>query len=328
MAASAQPTALSAGYVPLMGHAVAPRTLDKYTQAFNLFLAFCDERAALVSTARDVDRLLMHYIQHLYDNGRPFHLAACAVFGLQHHSPWMAQQLASAKLALKGWRRLQPSDSHPPLTWELTCLLSAWMARRGEHEAALAMLVGFDCYLRIGEILGLKVRDVATARDPRLGAAYRGVMLRLAKTKTGNNQSVTVESADVSSLLQAHIRGRRPSDSVFAVGRTRFYTLLHSACRAFGLQAHGYTPHSLRHGGATRHFLQGRPIADIQFRGRWSDAKSVRTYIQSGRALLLLQTVDQEVFAVASETAAVIRPLLRLLARAAHTSAINASQSH
>ncbi len=320
--------------MPLMGHALAPRTLDKYTQALNLFLAFCDKHAARVASARDVDRLLMHYIQHLYDTGRPFHLAACAVFGLQHHSPWLAQRLASAKLALKGWHRLRPSESHPPLTWELTCLLSAWMAMQGEHDAALAMLVGFDCYLRISEILGLKVQDVATARDPRLGAAYRGVMLRLAKTKTGNNQSVTVESADVAALLQAHIRGRRPRGSVFSVSRSRFYTLMHSASRAFGLASHGYTPHSLRHGGATRHYLQGRPVADIQFRGRWSDAKSVRTYIQSGRALLLLQTVDSDVFEVAAETAAVIRPLLRLLgattaaAAAAQVSANNASQSH
>lgn len=305
----------TSGYVPLMGHALAPRTLDKYTQALNLFLAFCAERAVRVSTARDVDRHLALYIQHLYDSGRPFHLASCAVFGLQHHAPWLAQQLASAKLALKGWHRLAPSESHPPLTWELTCLLSAWMAMRGEHDAALALAVGFDCYLRIGEILGLKVQDVALARDPRLGAAYRGVMLRLAKTKTGTNQSVTVDSADVAAMLQAHVDGKPGSARVFAVGRSHFYALMHGACRAFGLDAHGYTPHSLRHGGATRHFLQGRPIADIQFRGRWSDAKSVRTYIQSGRALLLLTRVDADVFALAADVAASIRPLLTLLGR-------------
>lgn len=312
--------AAHSGYVALMGHALAPRTLDKYSQALNLFLAFCAERAVRVSTARDVDRHLALYIQHLFDAGRPFHLAACAVFGLQHHAPWMAQHLSSAKLALKGWHRLRPAESHPPLTWELTCLLAVWMAMRGEHDAALAVLVGFDCYLRIGEILGLKVQDVALARDPRLGAAYRGVMLRLAKTKTGTNQSVTVEGADVAAMLQAHIRGRARSAPVFAVSRSRFYALLHGACRAFGLDAHGYTPHSLRHGGATRHFLQGRPIADIQFRGRWSDAKSVRTYIQSGRALLLLTRVDADVFAIAADCAAALRPLLALLGRRSRAS--------
>lgn len=310
-----------------MGHALAPATLQKYTQALNLFLAFCEERTARVSSVRAVDRLLANYIQHLFDAGRPFHLAACAVFGLQHHAPWTAQHLSSAKLALKGWHRLRPSESHPPLTWELTCLLSLWMARRGEHDAALAVLLGFDCYLRIGEILGLKVKDVATARDPRLGSAYRGVMLRLAKTKTGNNQAVTVESPDVSALLQTHLRGRGGNELVFAVSRSRFYNLLHSACQAFGLADHGYTPHSLRHGGATRHFLQGRPIADIQFRGRWSDAKSVRTYIQSGRALLLLTKVDAEVFALAADCAAIIRPFLAFLASRSQASfSLHASQ--
>jgi integrase len=303
-----------------MGQALAPGTLFKYSQALNLFLAFCSDHGLRASGPRDVDRHLAFYIQQLYDAGRPFHLASCAVFGLQHYAPWMARDLASAKLALKGWLRLHPSKSHSPLTWELTCLLSVWMALRGERAAALAMLVGFDCYLRISEILGLKVRDVAFTNDSRLGSAYRGVMLRLAKTKTGANQAVTVEHAAVAALLQAHVRDRPANEFVFRVSRTRLYALLHAACAAFGLSGHGYTPHSLRHGGATRHFLQGRSIADIQFRGRWSNAKSVRTYIQSGRALLLLTRVDAEVFAIAADCARVLRPLFTLLDKRSRSS--------
>ena len=75
--------------------------------------------------------------------------------------------------------------------------MAVWMAIRGQHHAALAMLVGFDCYLRIGELLSLKVQDVAVSNDTRLGSAYRGVLLRLAHTKTGRNQAVTVEDSAV-----------------------------------------------------------------------------------------------------------------------------------
>lgn len=301
------------GYVKLMGMALAPKTLEKYTKAFQLFLDFCLYRGYKATNERDVDRYLCMYIQHLYDSGQSFHLAACAVFGLQHKCPWMAQHLHGSKLALKGWSRSSPSVSHPPLTWELTCLLSVWMLVQGEVDAALAMVVGFDCYLRIGELLNLAVRDVAMANDPRIGAAYRGVMLRLAKTKTGNNQTVTVEGKEVSDLLQQHIRGRKPTDKVFPITKSHLYSVMRRACSAFGLGDHGYTPHSLRHGGATRHYLQGKPIGDIQFRGRWSEAKSVRTYIQSGRALLLLTNVDADVFAVAQDCSRLLRPLFNYL---------------
>jgi integrase len=209
--------------------------------------------------------------------------------------------------------------------------MAVWMAIRGQHDASLAMLVGFDCYLRIGELLSLKVQDVAVSNDPRLGSAYRGVLLRLAQTKTGRNQAVTVEDSVVAALLTSHVRDRTESDSVFNVSRDSFYKLFRGACAAFGLDGLNYSPHSLRHGGATRHFLLKRPISDIQFRGRWSNSKSVRTYIQSGRALLLLTQVPSDVFEVASDCAQLIKPLLLYLkerssvSSASSTSSISAS---
>jgi integrase len=315
MAAAA--TIRSAHYVPLMGHALAPDTHDKYTKALQRFVAFCDERAVHVRTVRDVDRHLARFVQHLFDTAQPFGVASCAVYGLQHYAPWAGKGLEAAKMALAGWKRLRPSVSHPPLTWELTCLLAAWMAAHGQHDAGLALLLGFDCYLRIGEILGLKVGDVAVNDDARLGAAYRGVMIRLARTKTGANQAVSVESADVSRLLAEHVRAKSDRAApVFDVARHAFYDLFHRACAAFGLDGYGYSPHSLRHGGATRHHLQGRPITDIQFRGRWSSSKSVRTYIQSGRALLLVTDVDREVFELAKDCAKVVRLLFQWLPHA------------
>ena len=300
-------------YVSLMGQALAPTTHSKYSKALSHFEVFCDDQHFEVNTDRDVDRYLAIYIQHLYDTGGSMDLAKNAIYGVQHRAPWLAHSLGAAKLALRGWKRTHPSTSHPPLTWELTCLMAVWMAIRGQHHAALAMLVGFDCYLRIGELLSLKVQDVAVSNDPRLGSAYRGVMVRLAHTKTGRNQSVTVEDSGVAGMLTSHVRDRLHSDLVFQVSRDTFYKCFHGACVAFGLDGLNYSPHSLRHGGATRHFLQKRPISDIQFRGRWSNSKSVRTYIQSGRALLLLTEVPMDVFEVAAECAQFIKPLLTFL---------------
>lgn len=307
--------------VPLTAFALAPTTHKKYTQALRRFLEHCDRLQVRVSTAQEVDRQLALYVQWLYDHGGTKGEATNAVFGLQHSAPHLRTRLALTKLALAGWRRKHPSVSHPPLTWELTCLLACWLAARGHYNSALALLVGFDCYLRIGEILGLRVSDVATPRDRRLGSAFTGVLLRLAQTKTGTNQSVTVECPAVAQLLMAHIATRRPSEKVFEVSRHTFYEHFHAACEAARIDGHNYSPHSLRHGGATRHYLQNRPIEDIKFRGRWSSSKSVRTYIQSGKALLLTTAVDPDIFTLAAECARLIQPLmLKLKQRGAASS--------
>jgi integrase len=320
-------------YVDLMGQSLAPTTHSKYSKALSLFEAYCDHHGLLVQSDRDVDRHLAHYIQLLYNSGQSQDLAKNTVYGVQHHSPWLAHQLGASKLALRGWKRAHPSTSHPPLTWELTCLMATWMAIHDQHDAALAMIVGFDCYLRIGELLSLTLKDVAISNDPRLGSAYQGVLLRLAHTKTGPNQAVTVENGDVSRLLTRHIGLRQaakssPDSLVFKVSRHSFYSIFHGACKAFNLDGHNYSPHSLRHGGATRAFLLNKPFSDIKFRGRWSNSKSVRTYIQSGRALLLLTHVPKEVFEVGASCSRLIRPLLIWLQHSSYRPTIPSSNAY
>jgi integrase len=191
--------------------------------------------------------------------------------------------------------------------------MATYMAVKGQHDAALAMVLGFDGYLRISELLNLKVQDVAIPNDARLGSAYRGTLLRLAKTKTGVNQSVTILNKHVTRILTHHIRGKAPADRVLSLTDSQLYRCFHGACSALGLDGQGFTPHSLRHGGATRHFLKGWPLEDIIYRGRWASAKSVRTYIQSGRALLLLTRVSDEAQELGSLCARVLSHLLLLL---------------
>ena len=47
------------------------------------------------------------------------------------------------------------------------------------------------------------------------------------------------------------------------------------------------SPHSFRHGGASRAFLEGRDMSEILVRGRWAVESSGRHYIQAWRQLLL-----------------------------------------
>jgi hypothetical protein len=68
-----------------------------------------------------------------------------------------------------------------------------------------------------------------------------------------------------------------------------FRKWLKATCHVLGVGSIGFTPHSLRHGGATADFLRGLAVADIQFRGRWKCFESLFRYLQQAESLSIQQ---------------------------------------
>ena len=93
--------------------------------------------------------------------------------------PILRLQLGESRLRLRGWKRLKQHHSHPPLTWELAATFAVTMAKWGHHAEAVATLLAFDCYLRIGELTRLTYADVLQPNDIRAGSDYTGMALRL-----------------------------------------------------------------------------------------------------------------------------------------------------
>ena len=175
-------------------------------------------------------------------------------------------------------------------------MLALCRGRRGLHAEAVASLLAFDCYLRVGEYLRLQFRDVAVLDDPRLGGAFTGMALRLAHTKTGSNQWVTVREPAVATSLTQYLESRSwsPSDRVFPFSLSHWRRVLRSCCQSLGLGSIPFVPHSFRHGGATRDYMRGVSIEQIKLHGRWKSLESARRYIQQGPALLLLNDVPTQ----------------------------------
>lgn len=282
----------------LRENALAPATIRAYKQQVQRFLSFLDGSPWELrsKSAEWVDLRLAEYIQHLYSNGYSFTHASHAVFGLVFQYPRLKSQLGESRLCLKGWERLRVKNSHPPITWELTVLLAVTMARSGYHAHAIAILLAFDCYLRVGELCRLRRNDIALPHDPRLGSAGNSrVTLHLRHTKTGPSQSVEVQDTGVGELLCSWLQhpsvGSTGDSSVFPFTASGFRSLMRRTRDAVGLGHIPYTPHSLRHGGATADFLQGSTIEQVLYRGRWAVAKSARIYLQTSRGRLIQQQV-------------------------------------
>ena len=117
--------------------------------------------------------------------------------------------------------------------------------------------------------------------------------LRLGVTKTGRNQWVSLANQHVAAVLRHYLLAFpfMSDDRIFPFSPSAFRSLLHEVSGSVGLGHIPYVPHSFRHGGATCDFLRGRTINDIMFRGRWMALESAARYIQTARALLILQRI-------------------------------------
>lgn len=289
--------------------AVSTRTMIKYKQCVAEFIQHSHHHLTTIPTNDydSLDAILAQYFEHLYRQRSSYSKAVCALYGLCLLFPRLydKRMLADAKLRLKGWRRIQPSTSYPSLTYEVTCAIAMCMILNGDVDAGIATLLSFDCYLRISEFVNVKLTDIILpGTDSRSSRTNSRVVLCLAQTKTGRNQSVIVRRPDIASLIihfikykQHHTRRRVSSSSkLFSFTAASYRRVFRRTCDDLKLSNIGYTPHSLRHGGATFDYQNNVAISDIKTRGRWKDTKSAERYIQTGVALLRLYDVPPAIF--------------------------------
>ena len=168
---------------------------------------------------------------------------------------------------------------------EVAVGLAWFFVRMGHLEGAFIILLGFDCFLRTGEMLSLIFSDIVVAAD------YRGVV-KLAHTKTGQRHAsfeASAFNAPVCGRLFRVIRDRLPRNThmdhyIFRPKIHVFYTLFKEGLRWLGLEAFGFQPYSLRRGGATAFFRATRNMEAALDRGRWSSARVARIYLNDGLA--------------------------------------------
>jgi integrase len=303
--------------LPLQDLALAPASLKSYNRSLSSFLTYArlSPQQLLSAPATRLDRLLAVYIQHSYDTASPFTYAAHALHAVVYHRPDLKARMFVSRQCLKGWERVKKSTSHPPLTWELTVAIACTLARSGFHAPAVAMLLAFDCYLRVGELTRLRLRDIVMPHDSRMGRAHTAMAVCLARSKTGLNQSVGLARPEVAAVLCAWVRAlpRDVQDDnplVFAFSPDLLRRLMRNACVQLGLGHTAYVPHSLRHGGATADFLLSGSIERVQFRGRWKSMESLRTYVQTARALLAAQDVPPALNQLGAQLADSLLPVM------------------
>ena len=284
----------------MLRQTVIPATRNKYLSKLDAFFEWAAANNETASDHKGLDDVLVQYIHDLYEDERGHSVAAATLSAIKWCFPELKFALPRASQASRGWSKMCPPTSYPPLTWELAVTIAVQLSRGGRRREAVGVLLSFDCMLRVGELVSLRREDVADSADAaEHRMEHKGMVLRLRKTKTGNNKSVDVMDPSVVALVRELVRDTEPGQLLFPVTTASYRRSFKRVCSSLGLSPL-YVPHSCRHGGATRLYHVMRwPMEDIMTRGRWASTKSARLYIQSSVALLLSMTIPPAVGALA-----------------------------
>ena len=293
-----RPPVAVAGLTRLQSASVAGTTQRGYVKLNADVHAWRVRNGMLEEGERAVDRMLSEYFDELYMDGEAADLGektlAAFVYHNQHYGKGLGCQLVGARQALRGWRRLRPASSRLPLPVEVVSMLSNQLQLMGHWEAALVTLLSCHCYFRPSEPFRLRVQDAVA---PVAGSArYSTWCLTLHASELGVSSKTHEydESVIVDTLRLPHLghglerlkRGKTPDQLLFTLTQDQMAKQFRAAVDQLNLRAYLGEIHvyQLRHSGASSDFLEKiHTLAEVQRRGRWRTAKSVRRYEKGGR---------------------------------------------
>lgn len=275
-----------------------PATYTAYYRAVSLFLHCCDLTfpSLLLLPTSTIDTYLSSWLEVEYESGGSRGLGENIRHGLHFFLPRLRHQLHESHLRLRGWLRHRPSMAYPPIPRNIATLVAVSLARQGLIRPAVAVLLSFDCYLRVNECMNLRVSDVRIPNDERLGLPYTHCAIHLRTTKTIDNMSCTVRHPAIARLLHRCTLGLSPTDLIFPFTAAMFRSqYLAPTLHLLGLSHLGFVPHSFRHGGATHDYvIEQRSEEYVRKRGRWAATKSSYRYMQTLAAVDLTYAVPQQ----------------------------------
>jgi integrase len=272
---------------------VSVDTRKRYTRAVQMFREWCATRGLRITSFVLLDRVLSWYLEWGFQSKMlSFADANYVTSGITFFYPRARAEMVESQRCRSSWAKVDAAHRRrkPPMSWNVTVLVALAMLRVGERAAAVATLLAFDAYLRLGEFTGMKEGHVFLPHGVVQANGARAFVALLA-TKTGPNQSVLLERDEVVAILRVWMTVRTRwvrGPSLFGLSPARYRLVFGKALDFLGIVHVGFVPHGLRHGGATSDYLSGWPLEDVLMRGRWRSMDTARWYINQGRAMMLL----------------------------------------
>ena len=194
----------------------------------------------------DFDTGVSNYLEYLWSAGDPYTFGAYSVAGIQWLMPRLVGRLKLSWKLLRAWAKQEPPKRATPMNPLVVMGLAGLAVEVGAPEIACLLLVGFDLFLRSGEIFLIKSGDVAFKRGH--------AVIRLCSTKTskrsGFNEIAVLKDKYAVKLLRYVCERTKPDQTLAGMNGYRTRKILDLFLETDGLQGYGFAWYSLRRGGA------------------------------------------------------------------------------
>jgi len=128
---------------------VKERTQCDYTRVRKNFGQWLKDSELAPQDQDAFDKAGESYITWVYDERKPAYWACNLVAAMELYYPLTRGKWILTGAAAAGFRTVKPVHSWPPLPAEVALGAAAILWAWGEKEAAVGILLGFHCYLRI-----------------------------------------------------------------------------------------------------------------------------------------------------------------------------------
>eukprot|EP00434_Breviolum_minutum_P026113 symbB.v1.2.023089.t1/scaffold2089.1/size89944/4 len=273
-----------------------------YEKAWVDFKGWARTESLPIRSVEELDLALTNKINVMFFEGLDPTDAVTLVAAAKYYT-------AKTTEAMKGFRKLEPPQGRLPCPWPMLCVIVEYLWQK-HYAIALWLLTIWATCCRPGEALKLRKKHLVPPSAMckhwiiilNAGLDLPGVVLGKRKdnapkdesrakmvSKVGeSDEAIIVDQPYMQGfgeVLASYVHKKQDHELIFDFSMHKATVLFNEVLVDHNYLDHGITcAYQLRHGSASSDVLQGlRTLGEVQKRGRWNAAKSVRRYSNGGR---------------------------------------------
>ena len=286
---------------------VSAEVQSQYRAYYEKFENFCRVSRLGWPLKKEVDLILADFLDVMFLGNHSAAEGEKVVAATEFFNLHLKGTLFHCKRALRGWRKEKPAQSRLPLPRMIAAGMAMILCAWGKRLMSLKLMVDHDTYLRPGESIDLKGRDIVPpVRNG--GKQYRwfAIVVRDSQDHKPDKTGVFDNSVPLNSVGREYLgqllwervlvlNGK--DEKVYPFDAAEFRKNFREAGQLLGFK--NLHPYQSRHGGASEDLNSGeRDHLAVKVRGRWHTDQSVRRYGKVGK----IQKMMNAVVSVVSQT--------------------------
>ncbi|MEE3330979.1 MAG: site-specific integrase [Myxococcota bacterium] len=266
----------------------------------------CERLDIARATPEEMVPELLRYAQFLYDTDASLGRLRQLLNGLKDFRFELGGRIGRAWDAVRTWEMLEPTCAHVPVPAALFKAMTAVALLLEWVDVAVMLLLMFVGLMRPGEAVSVTRADFVLPSDVLDDSHV--VFVRISRHKNvlkAGQQHAAIRDRSVVAFFEKVLGSLPRSTRIFHYTPQTFRKRWDTICARIGVVsgADGFTPASLRAGGATYLYTRGVSIPKIRWLLRHAGESSTAHYIQEASAALASASLPRERVAVLARAA-------------------------